>query len=249
MSVTSNYLEQSRIKSQKHEVFREILLFCGILSTLLYVAMLIFVPMQYEDYSSASYTISELSAIGSPTRPLWVPLGIVYTFLIAAFGWGIRISANQNRKLHIAGNLLFAYGIVGIGWTFAPMHQREVLAAGGGTLTDTMHLFVMSPISTLFMLVSMGFAAAAFGKWFRFYSIMTILLLILFGSLTGLDAPKVQANLPTPWLGVIERIMLGVFLVWVVVLAIILLKQKKMYFKLGNKNRAHSVKEAIHTDP
>ena len=206
---------------------RNILLICGILSSLLYISMNIFVPMQYDGYNSFKHTISELSAIGAPSRALWVPWGIVYTLLIAAFGWGIRESAAQNRKLRIAGNLLFAYGIVGIGWTFAPMHQREILAAGGGTITDTIHLFVMSPVSTLFMLVSMGFAAVAFGKWFRFYSVITILLLLLFGALTGLDAPNVQANLPTPWLGVVERIMLGVFLVWVVVLAIILLQKNK----------------------
>jgi hypothetical protein len=209
-------------------LLHKILLVCGILSSVLYVAMNIFVPKLYEGYNSFTQTISELSAIGAPSRPLWVILGILYTLLIAAFGWGIRQSAVQNRKLHIAGNLLFAYGIIGLGWTFAPMHQREVLAAGGATLTDTMHLLVMSPLSSLFMMVSMGFAAAAFGKWFRYYSIMTILSLLLFGVLTGLDAPKVQANLPTPWLGIIERIMMGVFLLWVVVFATMLLKEEKM---------------------
>lgn len=204
---------------------RKIFLFCGILSSLLYVAMLIFVPKQYEGYNSASQTISELSAIDAPTRPLWVPLGIAYTLLITAFGWGVRQAAGDNRRLRIAGTLLFAYGIIGHGWTFAPMHQREVLAAGGGTLTDTIHIFVMSPVSSLFMLASMGFAAAALGKRFRFYSIATIITLIVFGILTGMNAPDVEANSPTPWLGVWERIMLGVFLLWAAVLVIILLRK------------------------
>ncbi len=68
---------------------RKALLVCGILSSLLYVAMNVFIPMQWEGYSSASQTVSELSAIGAPTRPLWVPLGTVYTLLVAAFGWGV----------------------------------------------------------------------------------------------------------------------------------------------------------------
>jgi hypothetical protein len=140
MSITSAYLKKVEIKPQTHGMQRRILLLCGILSSLLYVAMLIFVPMQYEGYNSFTQTISELSAIGAPTRPLWVPLGIIYTLLIAAFGWGIRQSANQNRQLRISGDLLFAYGIIGLGWTFTPMHQWEVLAAGGGTLTDILHL-------------------------------------------------------------------------------------------------------------
>jgi hypothetical protein len=40
----------------------------------------------------------------------------------------------------------------------------------------------------------------------------------------GLDAPRIEANLPTPWVGVTERINIGVFLLWVVVLATALLR-------------------------
>ena len=40
---------------------RKLLLNCGILRSLLYVAMNVFVAMQREGYSSASQTVSELS--------------------------------------------------------------------------------------------------------------------------------------------------------------------------------------------
>jgi len=102
------------------------------------------------------------------------------------------------------------------------MHLREVLAAGGGTLTDTMHI-VFAMLTVLLMLIAIGFGAAAFGKGFRLYSITTMVILFAFGALTIPDAPKIQANLPTPWIGVWERINIGVFLLWVVVLAITLL--------------------------
>jgi hypothetical protein len=68
---------------------RKPLLICGILSSLLYVAMNVFVPMLDPAYRSASQSVSELSAIGAPTRSVWVPLGIVYTLLVTAFGWGV----------------------------------------------------------------------------------------------------------------------------------------------------------------
>lgn len=42
--------------------------------------------------------------------------------------------------------------------------------------------------------------------------------------LTVLDAPGIEANLLTPRIGVWERINIGVFLLWVVVLAITLLR-------------------------
>jgi hypothetical protein len=41
-----------------------------------------------------------------------------------------------------------------------------------------------------------------------------------------LDGPRIAANLPTPWVGLWERINIGVFLLWVVVLAIALLRRR-----------------------
>jgi hypothetical protein len=204
---------------------RKSLLVCGILSSLLYVAMTIFVAMQWEGYSSASQTISELSAIGAPTRSLWAVPGAIYTVLITAFGWGVWKSAGRSRALRIAGGLIVAYGSLGVLWPFAPMHIRETLAAGGGTLSDTMHL-VLASVTVLLMLLAISFAAAAFGTRFRVYSLATLAILAAFGALTFLDAPRIAANLPTPWIGVWERINIGVFLLWVVVLATTLLRVK-----------------------
>jgi len=200
---------------------RTILLACGVLSSLLYVAMNVFVAMQWEAYSSVSQTISELSAIGAPTRTLWVSLGLVYALLLTAFGTGVWRSARVSRPLRVVGGALIANGLFGLGWP--PMHQRAVLAAGGGTLTDTMHI-IWSVVTVLLMMVAIGFGAAAFGKRFRLYSIATMVILVVFGVLTGMDAPRVQANLPTPWLGVWERISIAVDMLWVAVLAIALLR-------------------------
>jgi len=48
-------------------------------------------------------------------------------------------------------------------------------------------------------------------------------ILFAFGALTVPDAPNSHANLPTPRVGVWERINIGVFLLWVMVLATMLL--------------------------
>jgi len=195
----------------------------GIVSSLLYVAMNIFVAAQWADYSSASQTVSELSAIGAPTRSLWVLPAAFYTVLVTAFGWGVWNAAGRNRHLRIAGGLIVVYGALGLAWPFAPMHLRDVLAAGGGTLSDTLHI-ALGGVTVIVMLLAMSFGAAAFGKRFRLYSIASLAVLAVFGALTFLDAPRVGANLPTPWIGVWERINIGVFLLWVIVLATVLLR-------------------------
>ena len=202
---------------------RRTLLTCGILASLLYVAMNVFIPLQWQGYNFASQVISELSAIDAPTRSLWVPLGLAYSVLMIAFGWGVWVSARGNRPLRVAGALIFAYSTIGLAWP--PMHQREVVAAGGGTLTDTLHI-VWSAAWVVCMLLALAFGAVALGKRFRRYSIATLLILVAFGVLTGLDAPKLSTNLPTPLIGVWERIQIGAVIVWDMVLAIALLRSK-----------------------
>jgi hypothetical protein len=60
------------------ERWRRSLLTCGILASVLYVAMTLFVGLLWEGYSVASGVPSELAAIGAPTRLLWMWLGAVY---------------------------------------------------------------------------------------------------------------------------------------------------------------------------
>jgi hypothetical protein len=203
---------------------RAALLWCGVASSALYVAMNVFIPLQWEAYRLADQTVSELSAIGAPTRGVWWPLGLLYALLVAAFGWGVWDSAGSSRRLRVAGLLLVIYGLFGLAWP--PMHQREVLAAGGKTLTDTLHL-VWAAVTVLLMVLTMAVSAGAFGAAFRRYTLATIVLLATFGGLTSLDAPKVEANLPTPRIGVWERIDIGLFLAWVVVLALALLRRPR----------------------
>jgi hypothetical protein len=54
-----------------------------------------------------------------------------------------------------------------------------------------------------------------------------MLIFIVFGIVSFLDAPQLAANLPTPWLGVWERVNIFGYLIWIVVLAITLLKTEK----------------------
>jgi Protein of unknown function (DUF998) len=199
---------------------RKILLVCGILSSLLYVATVVLAAMRWEGYSSTSQTVSELIAIDAPTRPLVVPLFVTYALLVYAFGVGVWQSPGRKRALHFVAIGLIGKEVLGLVVTlFFPMHLRGV----EGTLTDAMHAS-LTGVGVLFILIAIGFGATAFGNQFRFYSIATILMLVVGGTLAGLDGSRLATNLPTPWMGVWERINIGGFLLWVVVLAIALLR-------------------------
>src|SRR5215469_7482207 len=198
-------------------VIRDILLVCGILSSVLYVGADIVAAMSWHSYSYASQSISELFAIGSPTR--WIFALIPYTPLVIAFGIGVWWSAGRKRGLRTTGILLVAYGIVSqVGSSF-PMHLR----GSTGSFTDTMHI-LMTILLVLLIFLFVGFGATAAGEAFRRYSIGTILTLLVFGALAGIEGPRIAANLPTPWLGITERVNVYSAMLWVIVLGVVLLR-------------------------
>jgi hypothetical protein len=77
-------------------------------------------------------------------------------------------------------------------------------------------------VTVLLMFLAIGFGSSAFGRQFRAYSIATIVVLLAFGALTFAEAPRLQANVPTPWIGLWERINISVFLLWIVMLGAVL---------------------------
>jgi hypothetical protein len=74
----------------------------------------------------------------------------------------------------------------------------------------------------------MGFGAAAFGRRFRIYSIATMVVGLVFGAMTGMQAPRLREGLPTPWMGLWERINIAVYMLWIVVLAVTLLRSEQI---------------------
>jgi hypothetical protein len=198
---------------------RDAWLVCGIVSSFLYVAMNVITSALWPAYDSASQVVSELSAVDAPTRPLWVVMALVYALLVTAFGWGVRLSAGENRRLRLAGVLVAIYGASGFVWVFAPMHLRQTLAAGGGTFSDTVHI-ALAVVTIILYLAALGLAASALGRGFRLYSLASLLALAVFAALTFRESPGVAANAPTPHIGVWERANIGVFLLWVIALAV-----------------------------
>jgi hypothetical protein len=182
--------------------------------------------MSWEGYSYINQTFSELLAIGAPTRSFLFPLSFAYNLLVIAFGAGVWWTADRKRILGIIAVLLLTYGVASFLGPFFPMHPRGT----EGILTDAMHI-ILTIMIVLSSLLAMGFGAAISGKIFRLYSIATLLMVILFGVVAGMQASRISAGLPTPWVGVIERINIYSIMLWVLVLAFVLLRKKPVSIK------------------
>ena len=201
--------------------WRQVLLGCGIVAPAWWVAMDVVGSLRYPGYSYVDQTISELSAQGAPTSTfMMVFSGIPYLVLMIPFGVGIWLTAGGRRAQRITAALVLGevvWGVVG-GLAF-PMAIR----GHEETLRNQMHAWygIGMPI---FFLLAVGFGSRLFGTRFRYYTYATVLALFVFGVLTALQAPRVPANEPTPWIGVEERINAYLPMLWFVVLAVGLLR-------------------------
>jgi hypothetical protein len=82
-------------------------------------------------------------------------------------------------------------------------------------------------MTIVLILASIGFGAAALGKWFRIYSILTVAAVLVFGAFTGIEAAKVPTGDPTPWMGLFERINVWGWMLWLAVFAVALIRVER----------------------
>ena len=74
---------------------RKFLLACGVLSSAAYLCADVFGSLRWEGYSVVDQTISELAAIGSPSRALMLWFFAAYNVLVIAFASGVWLSADR----------------------------------------------------------------------------------------------------------------------------------------------------------
>jgi hypothetical protein len=201
-------------------IIRDLLLLAGVLSSTVYVSADILCGSRYPGYSFTDQVISELSAIGAPTTALWVKLLQVFAVLFAAFTIGVVRESSGNRRLRLTGWLLVAFVLSGPLWSFVPIHQRGDVF----TWTDVGHI-ALGGVMVLLVTAVIAVGAGALGRRFRVFSQILVAVAVTSGVGTFAYVPRMINQLPTPWVGTVERIHLYAFFLWVGVLAVALLRR------------------------
>jgi len=193
----------------------KLLLFAAIPAVVVYGIGDVLSGLLYDGYSFKDQAIIELSAFGSPVRPLMATLILIHGALLLAFGIGI-LRAARRRSVRWIGWLLVAnFFVVGL-WTHTiwAMSSRD-LETG---FNDTMHI-TLTTVFSLLIVAMMVLAAVAYRGWVRIYSLATLLAVSVFGMASVLAMRGLEQN-DTPWGGGFERINAYVYFAWLVVLAI-----------------------------
>ena len=208
--------------------WRDLLLLCGLASSLLYVATDVVASLSYDGYSYRDQWVSELLASGAPSRQLMVALLIPYNVLMLAFAGGVWLTPGRRRLARITAGLIATYAIASQIGMFVPMDQR----GAEETFRGSMH-GPATAVMSLFTLLAMGFASRLLGRGFRWYTYATVAILIIFGVATSLYIPRLADNEPTPWMGIIERVNIYSQMLWTVVLAIGLVRLQQAELHSG----------------
>lgn len=196
-----------------------VLLAAGILAVAIYGVGDLSSGLLYNGYSFRDQAISELSAFGSPVRPVMLSVILVHALLVMIFGLGV-LRAAERRSERWCGLFLVLAGVVGF-----PTHT--VFAMSSRWLpkgfNDTMHI-ALSMAFSLFVFAAMVLSAVARRGWFRAYSIATLLVVIGFGAAASMAIRGLPQN-STPWAGGFERVNAYSYFAWLVVLAVTTLRR------------------------
>jgi len=197
------------------------LLLAGVAAVVVYAIGDVLSALLYDGYSFRDQWISELSAFGSPVRPLMVTVILIHNVLLLAFGIGLLRVARRRSVWWIGALMVAEFVVAGIPThTFWAMSSRG-MATG---FNDTMHA-TLSAVFSLLVVAMMILSAVAYPGWFRLYALATTVVVVGFGMASSLAIRGITRN-DTPWAGGFERINAYAYFAWLVVLAVMVIRHE-----------------------
>ncbi len=215
-------------RSRARSRLQDNLLVCGALAALVYLVADVLGSLRYPGYNFTAQGVSELMAVGAPSKRLVDSVFIVYGVLALAFAVGVLRESSGKRALRVAGLLLGLYAIAGTFGPLFPAHPRGV-----GNFSDNVPHMILTAVLVVLMLAALGFAATALGKVFRMYSLATLGTIVALGIVSGVYASRMAARQPTPGFGIVERALIYAYLVWVAVLGVLLMRRRAVSTETG----------------
>lgn len=201
---------------------KKLLFYGGIFGPLVFLLVDIIGNIITPDYNYIINAVSELTQAGSKNTYLLSPLFLISAIMTIAFGIGILLDYKERRRksLFSASILIIITGIFsGLTGTVFPMDPFN----SEMTFPGKMHI-ILTGISAglvmlLILMIGIGFYKERRWKSFRLYSIITVIIMVIFGGLT----PVLIMN-SIPLLGLFERVVIYAYLLWFFVLAFKLIK-------------------------
>ncbi|NYT00478.1 MAG: DUF998 domain-containing protein [Methanocellales archaeon] len=200
------------------EINQRILAICGIVGPIVYTSIMIAIGLLRPGYNHLTQPMSELGEVGGPNAIIMNTAGFMLLgFFIIAFAFGLHRGMNEGEGSKVGPALI---AMSGIGWIAVGLFHVDPKSAEI-SFTSMMHISGA-------MIVGLGFSIAPFAiarrsrkdhRWasYRPYSLSTGILTAILGLVfifAGIEE----------YMGALQRIVTGVPLIWIEVMAIRLLR-------------------------
>jgi hypothetical protein len=197
----------------------EVLMLSGMLAIVFYSMHVLIGGMKWKGYSHLKQPISDLTATGAPNRDLMLMLTKIYGFLALLFAVSFTVlESKEHHSLVFWGGVSFIIlHLISILYPVFPQDLPGVKA----TLKGRMHILITALIVPFTILTPflIGFGFISEPQWYTFglYSIITGILILVFGGTTAIFYAK-----KLPYFGLVERLNIGALQAWTFVFSLVL---------------------------
>jgi hypothetical protein len=203
-------------------MFRKTLLACGIAAPILYVLTVIVGAALRPDYSHIINAVSELLSNGAPNKAVLDVIFNIYGALLLAFAIGGFITLkNAPRLCRIAMGIFIAIQVLSFSWGFFPMDAQGTETTFAGTMHNVLGGIVALATIVMPLLMGLGLRRVEGNQTYVIYSLISSALIFVSG-LSGV----LLATQGVQVFGLLERITIGTYEVWIFVTAAKLLKNQ-----------------------
>lgn len=201
---------------------KKLLFYCGIFGPIIFLLNDIIGSIITPGFSPIINAVSELTQAGSENALLLSTLFLIAAIMLMVFGIGIVVhyKFEHSKLIFFGGIFIILLGLFSaLSGTVFPMDPF----GGEATFAGNMHIILTGLNIILVVLaipmIGIGFNRVKQWKSFRLYSIITVLVMIIFGASTSV---LIMNNIEM--LGLFERITIYAYQLWIFTLAFLLIK-------------------------
>jgi hypothetical protein len=180
-------------------------LVAALAAALLFISVDLVALRQWKGYDYVHQSMTQLAAIGAPTRSWTLALSIGHDVALFAVGLALLFLSGRNVALRITAGLVM---ISAIAWVVGELFPGRV----GETPEHLSPAVFLGATAVVASVLAIVFGAAALTGWFR---VVSIGLLAAFALLTVLGFMQ-----PSPRIGLQERVMAYSIIAWTVLLGV-----------------------------
>jgi len=198
---------------------QRLLSICGIVGPISYTVVVMILAFLRPEYSHITHNLSELGEAGGQNAIVMNTTGIALPgILMIAFALGFHrgIAGGEGSKI---GPALLA--LSGAAWVMTAVFPRDDPACTGVSMVGIMHsvFTIVSALAMILAPLTLSPRLKSDNLWqdCQYYSLVSVIVAGVISAVYGL-------RILDQWEGALQRILMGVLLLWVEVMAIRLLR-------------------------